>query len=379
MKQRFVIVLIVALLSVVVIAGGCMSNQTKMQEQKAEEDIPVEEEQQTLEENISPYDAIVDAGYQGEAGAKVEGAKRFKTIKEAINSAPFSGSDGYKIFIKNGTYNEHLLIIKPSVILIGESRDQTVITNGLAAGHKKPDGSEWGTAGATVTVSRPHFRAENLTIENSFDYIANMNKPDSDETKVNGAQALALKLGSNSDMAIFKNVKLTSYQDTLLADRGRSYFYDCIIEGAVDFIYGGGQVVFENCDIVSLNRFSDSNNGYITAASTMPENLGFLFIHCRLLKESAEMADHSVNLGRPWHNSPNVVFIDTYMDSHITETGWVSMGDLTPEDARFFEFNSSGPGALKSETRKVLTEDEAEVYKMESVLGDWHPTAELDQ
>lgn len=37
---------------------------------------------------------------------------------------------------------------------------------------------------------------------------------------------------------------------------------------AVDFISGAGQADFERCDIVSLDRGSHTNDGYVTAPST---------------------------------------------------------------------------------------------------------------
>ena len=41
----------------------------------------------------------------------------------------------------------------------------------------------------------------------------------------------------------------------------RQYFVDCYIEGNVDFIFGDGKAVFENCEIHSTAH----SVGYITA------------------------------------------------------------------------------------------------------------------
>ena len=40
------------------------------------------------------------------------------------------------------------------------------------------------------------------------------------------------------------------------------------IAGSVDFIFGAGQAVFDECEIVSRDRGSRTNNGYVTAPST---------------------------------------------------------------------------------------------------------------
>ena len=57
--------------------------------------------------------------------------------------------------------------------------------------------------------------------------------------------------------------------------------------GHVDFIFGAGQAVFDDCDIVSRDRGSKTNNGYIAAPSTKGDQpFGFLFVGSRLKKES---------------------------------------------------------------------------------------------
>ena len=59
-----------------------------------------------------------------------------------------------------------------------------------------------------------------MTIENAFDYPANAAKPDSDKTKYKNPQAVALMTDLGSDRAVFANVKITGYQDTLFPELG---------------------------------------------------------------------------------------------------------------------------------------------------------------
>ncbi len=92
-------------------------------------------------------------------------------------------------------------------------------------------------------------------------------------------QAVALMTDLGSDRATFVNVKITGYQDTLFPNSGRSYFHKCEVWGHVDFIFGAGQAVFDDCDIVSRDRGSKTNNGYVTAPSTKGDQpYGFLFV-----------------------------------------------------------------------------------------------------
>ncbi len=71
------------------------------------------------------------------------------------------------------------------------------------------------------------------------------------------------------------------------------------------------------------------------------------------------------------------------MDDHIVPEGWYPMGyntkgggraDLQPEDARFFEIDSTGPGAgPASARRRILTGEQAKPFTPENVLDGWQP------
>ena len=343
------------------------------------------------------YAAIVDAKYEGPAGGSSAGVPTFRTLTAALASledparaAIFHGAGRAVVFIRNGRYREKITIDRPRTTLVGESRDSTVLTYDAYAGQPAPEGGRYGTRGSfTLRIVAPDFRAENLTIENAFDYNANARKPDADPGKIHDAQAVALMLDMSSDRASFVNVRVSGYQDTLFPNAGRAYFSRCEILGNVDFIFGAGRVVFDDCDIVSRDRGSSSNNGYVTAPSTpKSQPYGFVFVRSRLKRESPTMAPASVTLGRPWHpyGDPDAVgsavFIECWMDSHIGPKGWdrMSANDSTgariwyePGTARFFEFRSKGPGALASSGRPQLSPAQARRYEPKLVLDGWVP------
>ena len=218
----------------------------------------------------------------------VDGAPTYRTIGSALTSLPANGAARAIVFIRNGRYREKLTIDRPRVTLLGESRDGAVLTFDAASDTPTPTGGSYGTRGSyTLRVVAPDFRAENMTIENAFDYPANAAKPDSDRTKFKNPQAVALMTDLGSDRAVFANVKITGYQDTLFPNSGRSYFSKCEVWGHVDFIFGAGQAVFDDCDIVSRDRGSKTTNGYVTAPSTKGDQpYGFLFLRSRLKKET---------------------------------------------------------------------------------------------
>jgi pectinesterase len=337
------------------------------------------------------WSAAVDARYTGPDGqVQHDSVPWYRTIGAALAAAPMDGREPYVIHVADGRYREKLSVTAPNVHLVGESREGTVLTFDAAAGHRSPGGWPYGTRGSfTLRIAAPGFRMEGMTVENAFDLPANAARPDSDSTKITGTQGVAVMLDEGSDQAVFRDCVISGHQDTLFPNAGRAYFNRCTVVGSVDFIFGWGRAVFDDCDIVSRDRGSATNNGYITAPSThVRQPYGFVFVRSRLKKETPGMAPNSVTLGRPWHPSGNpdaigsAVFIDTWMDDHIGATGWSPMNSTDaaghrvenqPGDARFFEYGSTGPGAVASPSRRVLTAEQAAAYDIVRVLDGWDP------
>ena len=331
--------------------------------------------------------AVVDANSDDAAAV-------FKTISAALESAPRAAAGPYRILIRKGVYREKLVITRPDVHLLGEDRHGVVISWDDTGSTLGPDGRELGTAGsATLTISAPGFRAENLTVENSFDYAANLALPENDPGKVRRMQAVALMTTGDSDKSIFESVTIRGFQDTLFANTGRHWFHNCRVEGHVDFIFVAGQAVFDRCEIVSRNRKNKNPTGYVTAPSThIAHPYGMLFINSRFLKDSPEVPAASVRLGRPWHpnGSPlaegSAVFINCFMDNHIGPEGYAPISAVGPDGvrkwfkvddrSRFFEQGSYGPGAIVSKQRPQLSPEVAEWYTAEQVLNGWNPASE---
>ena len=337
------------------------------------------------------YQAVVIAGYSGTPGTVVNGSPTFATIGEALTSISEVNHQPFIIYIRKGQYYEKLNIKKANIYLLGETRDETIISYDATGDTPGPNGERYGTWGcSTIHITAPDFRAENLTIENSFDYPVNAVKSEDDPTKVLNPQAVALMTDSTSDRAVFRNCLIRGYQDTFFANTGRNYLYQCRILGHVDFIFGAGQVVFEDCDIVSRNRKGKNPTGYVTAPSTpIMFPYGFLFADCRLIREDLEIPKGSVRLGRPWHPgadshiSGSAVFVHCYMDDHIGPEGYAEISSRDSAgnrvwfgleaDSRFFEYQSHGPGAINSPNRPTLDPQTAKWYKAEHVLDGWIP------
>ena len=228
--------------------------------------------------------------FNASVGADAPGARRFINVAEAVAAA--SGDRPFRILIGAGLHREKLVIDRANVHLVGQGA-QTVLSYDAAAGMARPDGQAWGTWGcASVIVRAPDFSARNLTIENAFDYVADLASPQFERIGSNGAQAVALMLDEGADRASFENVRITGHQDTLFANAGRSLFRDCFISGSVDFIFGAGAAYFERCELQSRFRpLMQRSHGWVAVPSTSrAQPFGLVFRRCRLTRESASSA-----------------------------------------------------------------------------------------
>ena len=292
-----------------------------------------------------------------------DGSGQYKTVQEAVNAAPqlTSRDRPWVIVIKPGTYRELVYVQREKrfITLRGGDEDvsKTVITYDLHANVTGLDGQKIGTFRTpTVYIDADDFSCANLTFENS--------------AKPRSGQALAIRI--DGDRVSFRNCRFLGWQDTILGNRGRHYFQDCYIAGAVDFIFGAATQWYENCHIHCLG------GGYITAASTTENTpCGFVFNHCRL---TAESADVKTFLGRPWRAFASTIFLNTEMSAAIRPEGWNNWSKPEREKtARYAEFNSSGPGATPQQRAawsRQLTADEAKAITKQAVLSGtdgWKP------
>ncbi len=338
------------------------------------------------------YDARVIAGYQGHA------PDTHASIAQAIAAAPVNAVKPYRIHIAPGGYYEKIVIDKPHIHLVGSGSDKTRIYYDAYAGQETAPEKTWGTReSATLILRAADVHLYDLTIENSFDFLRNDALHHDDPQKIRHAQAVALTLDHGSDRTLVRNVALLGYQDTLFTDSGRVWFDRSLIAGNVDFIFGAGNALFTDSEIRTRIRGRDILPvGYVTAPSTqIAREYGLTFIRCRLTRE-AGVPDQSTYLGRPWHPTtqfadgryadPNAigkaVFMDSYLDAHIADAGWHSMGGTAkdgsrvtfqPEDARFHEARNHGPGAQLNRQRRQLSADELALYEISRILGDWQP------
>ena len=75
-------------------------------------------------------------------------AGQFTKIADAVNAVPDNSTRLTIIKVKNGIYNEKVLVpsTKKMITMIGESREETVLVNGDSASTIGPNGQPLGTS-----------------------------------------------------------------------------------------------------------------------------------------------------------------------------------------------------------------------------------------
>ncbi len=282
-----------------------------------------------------------------------DGSGDYTTIQAAIDATKAFPDKRITIYIKNGVYNEKVVV--PSwnnmLSLIGEDAEKTILT--YNDHFKKIDRGRNSTFMTyTLLVNADDFYAENLTIKNTAGPVG---------------QAVALHVEGNR--CAFKNCRILGNQDTLYADGENShqYYHNCLIEGTTDFIFGSATAVFHTCTLRS------KANSYITAASTLQgKSFGFVFLHCNLVA-SGEATQ--VYLGRPWRNYAQTAFLFCHMGGHIRAEGWHDWNKKEAHATVFYaEYDNYGKGAETSQradwTHQLRTK-QAKKYTPENILGTW--------
>ncbi|GFP98330.1 probable pectinesterase 29 [Phtheirospermum japonicum] len=280
------------------------------------------------------------------------GQANFKTIQAAIDSVPSHNTRWTCIHIKRGTYREQVIIPrdKPFIYLKGEGKR---ITNVVWDAHDSIATSATFTSQADYTI------AKCITFVNSYNSPPNGNPM---------RPALAAMI--QGDKSAFYRCGFIGLQDTLWDVQGRHYFKLCTIQGAVDFIFGSGQSLYERCTISVVARALNGVPGYITAQARThdQETNGFVFKDCNIV------GNGQTYLGRPWRDHARVLFYETSMSQVVVPQGWDAWYSAGHEyQLTFAEQNCRGLGSNTSSRVKwikKLSEEELEHLTSFSFIDD---------
>lgn len=191
-----------------------------------------------------------------------DGSAKFKTIQGALNSLAETDDKPRTIFIKNGTYHEKIYLEKHNIILEGESRDKTIITQSISRDEWRClHNEDWGVA--TMNVDGNDITLKNLTVLNNYGFENKTSKniycpndttasrtrsirPDSHQMALRTMNANRLK-AINCRFRAFAGDTVSPWN----VREGLFYFKDCIMEGGVDFFCPRGWSYAENCTFIT--------------------------------------------------------------------------------------------------------------------------------
>ena len=314
-----------------------------------------------------------------------DGSGDFTSVQAAIDALPEGNREGAELFIREGEYRERVVIHRPNVRLVGQSRQGTVIVHAAWARQLNPDGAPRTTfLSFALLAAAPDITVENLTVCNDA----------GDGRRV--GQAVAVYAAG--DRGVWRNCDFIACQDTLFCGpvmqnvlddiapyacdaervpsvcdcpptRSRQYFENCLIRGDVDFIFGPYRCWFEGCTL-----FMNARGGWYTAANTAEgQPWGLVFHRCRL---TGECEPGMGFLGRPWRAFARTLFIGCDMDERVSPMGFTDWDEIRVVTDRLGEWGTTGARADQTSRhpmQKRLTEEEARAVTVRTVLSGWEP------
>lgn len=301
----------------------------------------------------------------------------FNSIQQAVDSIPAGTPE--TIYIKKGIYKERVEVRKNNISFVGESTDDTIITESYYARMIMPDGSKRGTFRSyTFFVYADNFTASNLTFENAAGF--------GDEF----GQAIAVY--AEGDNITFRNCKILGHQDTLFTgplpmkekqpggftgptiDGIRrvvhQLYEDCYIAGEIDFIFGSATAYFKNCTLFALNRNQEINAFYTAPSTYEGQAFGYVFESCTF---TGNCPPKSVALSRPWRIHAKTVLLNCSYSDQIIDEGFTDWNKPESHETVYYaEYNGHGEG-FKPEKRAAyvhqLNESEAALYTLENFMN----------
>ncbi|CAJ2504099.1 Uu.00g114930.m01.CDS01 [Anthostomella pinea] len=273
----------------------------------------------------------------------------FRTIQSAIASIP-NDTTPYTILIAPGIYTEQLNVTRQGPLtLLGTSdrpwRSEPYIDIGYNSSAVNDVQIYWNSANhnasftdnaftgvltvgpnlnATLTGSGPtgfavpddtpfgctDFRAYNIDFRNEF-------APYSDGP--------AHALGVSRANAGFYSCGFYSWQDTIYIGKlGNAYFYDTVVAGETDFLYGFGTLFIEK-SALSLRSCGGGITAWKGTNTTFTNKYGVYIADSQVLAANSSIAAVIVDkcsLGRPWNALHRSVFMNTYLDPGILPAGY---------------------------------------------------------
>ncbi|CAE6464830.1 unnamed protein product [Rhizoctonia solani] len=247
-------------------------------------------------------------------------------------SAALKDTSSNVYYIYAGTYKEKVYIERANVKIYGQTSNKL----------------EYGSNTVTITNSSSAAQAGNNDKSGTFRIgssatgvaLYNLNIAN---TYGKGAQAIALSVQAGQFGCYA--CKLTGFQDTLLANKGKQFYGRSYINGATDFVIGQESSIW-----ITKSTIETVASGYITASGRNSDDANYYVIDNSTIKGTG-----SCYLGRPWREYARVVFQNSNLGSNIVAAGWKNWNDDQPNTAHVFygEYKNTGAGSWTSNTKRA--------------------------
>jgi hypothetical protein len=307
-----------------------------------------------------------------------------KSLLEALDRANVQNADSASprlyVFIPDGIYDlgetSLTAILGHNIALIGQSMEGTIIMNA-------PKVENEGIGRTATLLDRGHYTyLQDLTLKNGLDYYNS------------GAAGRAVCWQDKGNFAMFKRVRMLSYQDTYYShsEECEHYFEDSEIHGTVDFICGAGDVYFNRCLIVTEMRTPNGEGECVIAAPrTSTTKWGYVFDHCTIRNNVS-----AYTYARGWHTHPRCVWLYTTLlspeglkvtrfdpnglrsvDNYFKEYHTMDTdGNVISPVSNVVHFVCNGE---ERDFETIMTDAEARQYSLRTIFPNWKPDKQVRQ
>ncbi|KAI1373849.1 pectin lyase fold/virulence factor [Hypoxylon crocopeplum] len=285
---------------------------------------------------------------------------KYTSISAAIAALPADSTTQY-IYVLAGTYTEQATLVRNGATIIrGETTNSLACSSNLVTiKYTAAVSASAGGSSSTAAFLANKYEAKlvsfyNINFENSYAATTNY---------------VSLGVYAKGKQVAFYGCSIKATQGALYLDYGNFFFSGGRIEGTTDFIWGQGAGYIYNSVIVS----SGTTAGQSIAAHKYQSSYGqsqFVFDTCAIVPKDNSVPTGSTFLGRDYSTNSTIAFVNSYLDAHISSTGW-KVASSSSFTGSFVEANNTGPGAVTAgriSSAKILTDSSP--YTVANALGD---------
>lgn len=271
-----------------------------------------------------------------------DGSSKYKSINDALKAYPPKFKGRFVIHVKAGVYDEQVIVDKkkPNIFIYGDGIARTVVTGRRNYGIMKIGTMHT----ATFANEAPGFIARGMTFRN--------------EAGPQGHQAVAFR--SQGDKTALFDCSFEASQDTLYYQNLRQFYRNCRIYGTVDFIFGKGDCVIQDSQIIVRKPLPNQFNTVTADGREIKRGSNGLVIHhCSIVPDDylwPVRFEIPTFLGRPWQPAALTVVMQSTLGDFIRPEGWkIWDGSTNHKTCAMYEYANTGPGANTNRRTKEFS------------------------